>query len=639
MQVKVEGIAGIVYPDQFQVNNLILPMLEATQQGSYVADRAFHCYNNIEIGTAGSKLAVNEKKTITGGFHGTLYNLPELRRELIQEGFYFSTENPAEAIIHAYEFWDKKFLEKIDGDFALMILDTLKKRLIIARDRIGKQPLYWHHNNNHFIFASKLKALLATGAISQAPAPDALSSYLYFGYFPQDLTPIKDTNKLLPGHYLQYNFNQSKTIEPYWSYSAFFQNPVIKHPNTIARILNQHLERSVSKRLPPKNTPVGLFVSGGLGSATAAYYVDKLLKDKTANCYTVGFEKENEKDIEAAKLVARRLNLNHQVGYIGSSNFLDDLVKIVWHLEEPIADPNIVATWKLAEMGGKSSKIVYSGMGSDELLAGHNRYTIQEQHLDLSAKLKQLYMPFIYHFVLPIVSILSRPWSYRLLKRCRTNPWQFEYISQASLFNEKMIALASPQLSGLFDPEVYLHKFHHLSRIKSKVSSFLYLDVKTRLADNYMLQVGNLARAHGLTWETPFLDQDLIEFLASLAEPEYLSEKETATPLKILMKDIFPQSVVDRPKTTRRQFLSSWMEQTKMAEVCTLLQRGTLVESGFISGDWLKQSLQSPEQRQQHYKYLWAILILEIWFQLMINRPIAYGTPEISLHDLISPNK
>ncbi|MEM1283432.1 MAG: asparagine synthetase B, partial [Chlamydiota bacterium] len=253
----MKGIAGIVYPDVFQVDHLIFPMLDVLKSGSDT-DRDIHTYNNIQIGTVDKKLAVNEKKTIIGGFDGTIYNLTALHQELEKNGYRFITDDPTEVLVHAYELWGAKFVDKIEGDFAIMILDPLKERILLARDRIGKKPLYWYHNNNHFIFGSQLKSLLATGLIPQAPAPDAISSYFYFGYTPQDLTPIQNVSKLLPGHLLQYNFNQSKTIEPYWSYSSYFENLSLKHPNTLSKLLATKLGDAVKGQMP-SNREIGCF--------------------------------------------------------------------------------------------------------------------------------------------------------------------------------------------------------------------------------------------------------------------------------------------------------------------------------------------------------------------------------------------
>ncbi len=213
---------------------------------------------------------------------------------------------------------------------------------------------------------------------------------------------------------------------------------------------------------------------------------------------------------------------------------------------------------------------------------------------------------------------------------------QFEYLRHNALFDEKNLAYISPKLAGIFDPDSFLHKFHHLSRINSIVSSYLYFDVKTRLPDCFMLQFERLTTSRGLNWQAPFLDRAIVEFTASLPEPETLTETETATYLKPLLKHIFSDLVVSRPKKTRREFLNQWANTPNLRKAFELLLTGTLVETGLISSKWLKRQLDPENFNPETFRDLWAILMLEIWFRLFINRPIQSSPPEISLFELFS---
>lgn len=629
----MEGIAGVVYPNVFQINNLINPLLNALKsRGGNLNDS--YSYRNIEIGSVGSKLCTNDKKTVTLSFDGLLYNSKILHKELLQQGVTLTKSTTPDLVVAAYCLWGTDFLIHLDGDFALAILDQEKGKIILARDRIGKKPLYWFHDNNHFIFASELKAILATGAVPQTTASDALASYLFFGYIPQDMTPIKSVSKLLPGYYLQFNFNGSKTIESYWSYSSFFQKTIRTPKNTVLNHLDLLITESVKNRIP-ENRPVGCFLSGGLGSASTAYYMHKVLNSPFA-AFTVSFKNENDEDMRVAKEAAQELDLLHYCEQITPNELLDDLVRIVWHLDEPLADPNIIATWRLAKLASTKTHTVFSGMGSDELFAGHNRYTVEERGLSSFAAMTQFSMQMLRSLLIPVLNVINKPWSYSLLRQSRTNPWQFDYLRQNALFSEKELAKATPKLANLFDPGVFLHKFHNLYRVKSTVSSFLYFDVKTRLPDLFMQQYERLTTAHQLQWCTPFLDQHIIEYLAALSEPENLNEWETASFLKAMMKSVFPNSLVQRPKKTRKAFLRNWLIAPEIYELFLLLRRGTLVETGLISSRWLQSQIEQLQTSRYAFKYLWAILILEIWFRLYINRPIQSSPPDLSVKQLLT---
>lgn len=630
----MKGIAGVIYPDVFQMNDMVQPMLDTLKHRSSNEATDVHIYKNIQIGICGGTLAANEKRSIIAGIDGYIINGEELRQKLTKHGYHFKGQGMSELIVHGYEQWDISLFDHLIGEFAVVILDQRKKRILLCRDRIGKKPLYWFHNNHYFIFGSELKALLATGSVPQTPALDALSSYLYFGYIPQDMTPICGVNKLLPAHYLQFNFNGSKTIVSYWSYSSYFEEQNTSSLPTIVAELDHLVKNSIQSSIS-KTEEIGCFLSGGLGSASIANYASELVPKENLTAYTVGFYGENDEDVTAAKNVAGKLGLKHETYFITPDNFLNDLVKIAWHLDEPLADPHIISTWNLASLVAKNTKTVLSGMGSDELFAGHSRYSLAEQRTNNLRKTYQLLLNSIRNTLIPIFNVLYKPLAYQLVKQSRTNPWQYDYLKQNALMTEKEIYEASPRMGGIFDPEVFLHKFHHLSRVHSNVSSYLYFDVKTRLPDKYLMQFERITAAHSLNLRVPLLDRHIVEYLARLPEPEFLKESETASYLKAMVKEVFPDSFIDRPKRTRIQFLRSWIIGSELKDIFTMLLDGTLVETGIISKIWLQNKIQKLDTDRYAFKHLWAVLLLEIWFRLFINRAIQPFPPEVSVEHLL----
>lgn len=630
----MSGIAGIIYPDVFQLNHLLEPMLKAlSHRGSGVRDTLI--YKNVHLGSCGTKIIFNQKKNIALALDGNIHNRHELQRALKKEGYYFESESSVDVIIYAYQAWGEEFLERIDGDYAFVLLDYQKELLYLVRDRIGIKPLYWYHDQHNFLFASELKGLLATGVIPQTPALDACAAYLTMGFIPQDMTPIQSINKLLPGHFLRFSLKESKTIHPYWSYSTFFMHRNPENHEAAAEELGCLLQKAVANRLP-QHDKIGCLISGGLGSASIAYYIQEEHPNPSAQGFSVGFQGYNDEDIQAASVAAKRLNLNHQIETIHPQTWLDEIVKIMWHLDEPLADLNVAATWRLAKLASETTHTVYSGMGSDELQAGHTRYIIQEESDSFFSKLKRLLRPVTARLIIPILNTFYPAKTYTLIKRMRTNPWQAAYLHQSELFDEKKIKQAAPSLVGLFDTEIFLQKFHNLSRITSLVSSFQYFDVKTRLADCYILQYERLMSAHGLDWRSPFLDKNIVEFLAGFPGPKDFGKKDSASFLKMIMRNVFPCEVVDRPKVTRTDFLKSWIEKTDLPEIFHLITQGALVEAGIISKPWLIRQVSSPQKRKEAFFDLWAILALEVWFRLFINSPVSFHPPEVSLKEFLT---
>lgn len=631
MRKFMNGIAGIVYPDVYQITQMITPMLDILRHRGG-SSQTVHTYHNIQIGICGESFARNEKKTIFACLDGHFTNSQELAHKLQQHGYHIRTENHAELVANAYELWGANFVDYVVGDFCIAILDQSKERLLLYRDRIGKKPLYWYQDQHHFLFASELKALLITGAVPQTAAMDSFSAYLYFGYIPQDMSPIKDVNKLLPGQYLQYDKDGSVKIVPYWSYSACFEYQSKFPQKDVDQHLNELLLKSVKSRVVPEK-PVGCFISGGLGSASIAHYTSMVHPKELVKGFSVGFSGQNDEDIAAAGVVADTLHIERFSDVLTPQNFLKHFIKIMWHLDEPLADPNVTATWRIAELAKQKVTTVFSGMGSDELLAGHSRYTSSEQKGAYFQRLLHTPLSLLKLLLVPLIKSISRP--YTLVKSSKTTPWQFEYLKQNALFTEYDLAIAAPQISGLFDPEVFLHKFHQIARIKSKVSFFLYFDVKTRLPDCFLQQYERLTAAQGLRWSAPYLDREIIEYLATIAEPDSLSESETASFLKMILKDVFPASVVNRPKKTRGAFLKDWVEMSELKDIFQMLSKGILVESGLISESWLREHTASPEMRAIYFRQLWGILALEVWFRLYIQKPILVSPPEVSLREFL----
>lgn len=622
--------AGIIYPDVLQMNDLIPPMLD-TMRGGLKPIRDIHTYRNVQFGSVGAKILYNDKKTIFATFDGMIENGAELEKEIGKP----AGDNPAQLLIWAYERWQEDCIAKIEGDFAFAIYDTEEQLLLLARDRIGKKPLYWYHDQHHLIFGSELKSLLASGIVPQTADLNAIAMYLYFGFIPQDMSPIKDVNKLLPASFLLFQPGQGRSIHHYWSYSYYFEKKQTDEPKVVTQKISTLLENASKKLLQTRKGNTGCFITGGIGSATVAWELSRLATEPPMG-YTVDFSGQSEEDTQIANEVAKTVNMPLKSSTITPDSLAKNLVSIVWSLDEPIADPTIVATWNLSEMAAQGTKTVFSGMGSDEFLAGHNRYTNVEQEMGFINRLNLIPGPILRRVIVPLLHRFSPAAALNILKVYRTNPWQFEFLRHNAIFDEHKMREAAPKLARHFDPDTFLHKFHHMSRISSSVAQLLYLDVKTRLPDHFMLQYERLTKAHGLSWRSPFLDRELVEYAAGLPEPEVLLESTTASYLKPLIAPIFSPNIVARPKRSRPSFLNTWTTLPEVHNLFQYLLRGTLIETGIISEAWLREQLFGEGISQRNFRLLWSILILEIWFHLFINRPIRALPITKDLHELLS---
>ena len=627
------AIAGVIYPDPFKATRLLAPMLATLAHRGPDLETQEN-YRQIQIGSRGTSIKSNLKKEIYVAHDAQIHNIAELLKDLREAGYNIRDESIGSILANAYEKWGETFVERLDGDFAIAILDQRRSQLLLYRDRIGKKPLYWYHGARHFLFASELKALLATGHISQTPSEEALSTYLCLGYIPQDITPIADVNKLLPAYYLKIDLEGRKSIHSYWSCSRYFakenQDSGLKLQNNLDQLLRSSTQRRTSEK-----DHVGCLVSGGTGPAAVAYYASQISSASAPNGFSASFQGETEGDLRSAQAITEALHLPHHTHQLAPETLMNDLVRAVWHLDEPLADPNFMATWHLGRLASdKKSDVILSGIGSEELLGGHLRYHLPPRQKTLYDHLSALPKPLLENVLSPLLQRIAPNFAIRLLRHRHTDFKAVHYVHHHALCREKEMPLLSPLLAPLFDPEVFLQKFYHMIQIKPTLSSEQYFDIKTILPDLDLLQHDRLFAAHGVKWETPFLDRHVVEYLAGISPAAKENPQHVTTPLQALLSPTIPHSVIDRPTKERLAFLSSWRTADPFKEIAVILQTGNLVESGLVDKKWLQHFSTTPSCPRS-FRQFWAILVLEIWFRLFITSPIKQTPPKLWVKELL----
>lgn len=634
----MNSLAGIVYPDTYQNTQKVSQMLSFVDYRVPTTTRelkGIFQHKNIELGVCGKTEEQGEIGKYQVGIDGTIFNLSALQIELHKKGYPQQIIEPEAVLAAAYAEWGTHFLEKIEGDFALFIFDRDEETLLLARDRIGKKPLYWAEEQGHLLFCSSLKGILATGIVPQTPDKIALAAYFSLGYFPQDTTPIQKVNKLLPGHYLLFKEDRSMTINPYWSYSAQFEKGKSEPKISVSNELDRLLNLATKKNLPQKGETIATILSGGPGTSSITYYLHQNVNHRQLDAFTAYFKMESERDLAITRVVAETLKIAQYVTELTPENFLNDFSAILWYLDEPIADPNVVAYWNLARAASEYSSFLFSGMGCDEILAAHRRYSQEEQPfgyvIDFQSKLRG----WITDYVVPLANKIYSPWAYSLLKHSRKNIWQIEYFRAHALLSPSKMEEVCPGLAKLFDPEVFISKFYNLPEATEPVTSYIYYDVKTSLPDLYILQVERMTSAFALEWHTPFLDKAVVEFAASIPFAKSMSEAEAGSPLKEILRRVFPSAVVEETKRKRVDFLKNWIENSELEKLFQELSHGTLVGIGIVNSEWLKGAIKTVESRRENFHILWLILVLEVWFRIYVNNPIPSTPPGTPIRDLL----
>lgn len=637
-------IAGIIYPSAFQVTEMIGEMHATFPSRSPF--QYFH-HKNLELGGWDTDIATNEAKNIWALLDGEIYNKQELREELKNLGYKFSGESDTELIVHAYEKWEEEFLHRLNGPFALAIFDEQKEILLLARDRLGQKPLYWTAQREYWLFSTEIKGLIATGVVPQTPATDALASYLYFGFIPQDLSAIHGVNKLLPCHYLKVNLNRQSVIGQHWSFSDHLQ---IKKPLSKEETyeeLGKRLEEAVRISLPkeempkegmPKKDMIGSFLVGNLGSSAMTWFLSHVAPRDRLRTYTAVFDEPNPIELQTSSEIAHTLSLNHETKRIQPEEVLDELPKIIWHLDEPIADPFAVQTWHLGKLASSQCPFVYADLGWEEMLGGSSRYFISERKKSypkppLAFFLAQLPPTLRDRFLLPFLKFIRCNYLYRILRNVDINREQVTYLMEAALFKGKGRKKVSPMLYNAFDPEVFTQRFHRLSSLHGSINPSLYYDAKTELPDRLLIQFERLLTPHNVRVINPFLDYRLVEFLAEIPEEIKFESKMPGALLHHLMEKLCH----DCPPFPEREdsFMDTWRTNSRFRDIFALLLKGRLVDEGIISGRWIRQQLGYPYLIPRTFKQLWAILVLEVWFRLFINRPIDIANSNLSVEELL----
>ncbi len=624
-------IAGILYPNAFQVTEMISAMREVhPEEYSF----RYFCHKNLELAGFDAEITSNAGQTLWAMIDGEIYNAGELRVELKELGFHFELGTDAELIIHAYDAWKESFLSRFHGPFALAIFDEKREALILARDRIGQKSLYWTLQGDYFLFSSDTKSLIATGITPQTIAVEGIASYLYFGFIPQDLSPIHGVNKLLPCHYLKVDLSRQPTIGQYWSLGSYLKEPRERNEGEIYDKFGSHFEQAIRSSLP-KEGKVALHLTGDLGSSALSWF----LSHEAPRDRLEGYSTSLSPKIEGAKEMGETLNLSHHIQTISVEDVIRDLPKIVWYLDEPLADINAIQTWYLGERVSSQCSHLYADIGWEEVLGGSSRY------FDVSKSTYGAKPPLAFHLaklppkirdllVLPTLRLFNSREFYRVLRNIDINRDQVAYLMRSALFKKKGRKHVSPYLNQAFDPEIFTQRFHRLSDLPGKLTPSLYYDIKTELPDQLLAQYERLLAKHGVKLLTPFLDSPLIEFLAGVPEKLKFKEEVPGWLLKNLMQRLYHNS--PSCKEGEPSIIDTWRLDPRFRELFTHLMDGRLVEEGLISAKWIRTQLGYPYLIERTFRQLWAILVLEVWFRLYINRPIDQDLQHLSLDELLT---
>jgi len=552
-------------------------------------------------------------------FNGEIYNYQQLKKELETRGHKFKTNSDTETIVHAYEEFGADCVKHLRGMFAFAIYDFANESLFIARDRVGKKPLFYAKTNaGNFVFGSELKTLLEHGEISKEIDLSALDAYLNFGYVPEEFCIFKDVYKLAPGSFLIYKNGEIRT-EKYWDFEYTGVSDVKSEAEYI-EILREKIKEAVKIRLISE-VPLGAFLSGGVDSSSIVGMMSQI-SETPVKTFSIGFNEDSFNELKFARVAAKHFNTEHHE-FIVTPDLVEIVDELVWHFDEPFADSSALPTFMVSKMARDFVTVVLSGDGGDELFAGYTRYVTDKKRSGFSSLPK-----FVRRNVLQKLSenLPHGAKGENFLYNSSLDAVE-RYIDSISHFsklnrNELYAAEFRAKLNGDFGKAADLYKEIADSVLSENATDkLLYLDSRTYLPSDILTKVDRMTMATSLEARVPLLDHELIEFVETIPAELKLKGLETEYIFKKAMEGIVPHEILYREKQGFGVPIGEWINsqlKTRIHE--TLLEKKTL-ERGYFDEKYIRILLdEHTRNRRDHSHSLWILWMLELWHREFVDK-------------------
>lgn len=625
------GICGYLHPDpDFLVERDLLVRMNATLEHRGPDSQGY--YHDKNLGMAMRRLAIidlsggeqpitNEDGSVAVVFNGEIYNFRELRTELESCGHNFQTASDTEVIVHAYEEWEDDALLRFNGMFALSLWDASNRRLLLARDRMGKKPLYWMYNRYGLLWGSEAKAILAAPWVERYINPQALHHYLSLQYTPDPLTIFEGIYQLPAAHKLVVECGAAPRVERWWQLSF-----LPKLPDEEAKIFaeaRRRLKAAVQRRLI-SDVPLGAFLSGGIDSSIVVGLMAEAAS-KPVRTFTIGFDEKQYSEAQQARKVAERYATDHHE-YVFRAGALRSLVEqVISAVDEPFADPAALPLYELARQARKDVTVALCGDGGDETLAGYRRYALDaklQAYAAIPGWLTQRLVP-------AIVSWLPEPASVpedrnpitglKRLKQAYATTSKASIIRWGSYFtHEDKLALYTNgwhrDITHIETADWIGERFD-AAKASGLLDRTLYADQVTYLSGDLLPKTDRMTMAHSLEARAPFLDADWVEWTARLPERYKVRGMQTKWLLRSAFSDYLLPETVSQGKRGFGVPVGTWLKGELRGWAQERLV-GNPEFDAWIQPRAVKCLLEEHDAgRVNHGKRLWALLMFAVWLE------------------------
>jgi asparagine synthase (glutamine-hydrolysing) len=570
----------------------------------------------IDLRPEAAQPMTNEDGSIAVAVNGEVYNFRELRRDLESKGHRFKSRSDSEVILHLYEEEGVDFVERLRGMFALALWDGPRHRLVLARDRFGKKPLFYHVGPKGLLFASELAALMESGHVERRPDMDAIDAFLCLQYVPFPYTAFEGVRKLPPGSRLVCEPGRRGTPERY--FRLRFDQTRAGSWAELAEALRAQIEDAVRVRLV-SDVPLGAFLSGGLDSSLIVAMM-ALQSSEPVKTFSVGFTSKDFSELPYAKMVAERYETDHHELVVEPS-MAAVIPEFVRHYGEPFADTSALPTWYLCQYTRTGVTVALSGDGGDEAFGGYRRYV----HAQTARILRGLPGPIPPLLAKMIGSIpISAAQQVRDYGRRLMQPEHARFLGLAAhIPQEDRMTLYSAGMRERYASDRVAQRFGDLydeSTAFDPVNRLLDLDIQTYLPDDNLTKVDIASMAHSLEVRCPLVDQEVMKLAASLPGEMKLRGLKTKRILREVAKPLLPEAILTRRKQGFGLPVDRWMREELEPLSRDVLLDQTAKDRGIFEPMAVQTLLRQHQRGEPRGDQIWALMILELWYRTFIDR-------------------
>ncbi|MFB5283684.1 asparagine synthase (glutamine-hydrolyzing) [Peribacillus sp. Hz7] len=568
----------------------------------------------LDLSEMGHQPMHSDDSNISIVFNGEIYNYLELRKELSAIGYRFRSNTDTEVIIYAYQEWGTDCFNRLNGMFAIAIYDHSKNELILARDRMGKKPLYYYHKGGHFVYASELKAIMKYPAFVKEIRKDVISGYLYHQYISAPNTIFKDTFKLEPGTFLVWK-NNTINIQKYWDIIDKYRdlsNKLITDYKQAKFELNNLLIDSVSKRMI-SDVPLGSFLSGGIDSSLVTA-IAQSVSDKPIKTYSIGFEDPKYDESTFANEIADYLGTQHTVMEINTDDMVNLVESIPYYYDEPFADASQIPTMLVSQLAKRDVTVVLSGDGGDELFCGYNMYG----KLPVVQKLDRY--GEVLHYFLEETKMKKLNLNDKFPSSVRAVVLNREERTKTQLLYHKLDDLPNKLVRGK-SSEVLFYDEDKFPLDNWQMRRML-LDMQNYLPEDILTKVDRASMKYSLEARCPILDYRIIEYSFQLPHDFKYYKGSKKRILKDLVYDYIPSRLLDRPKRGFGVPIETWLRTSLGYDLKKFSDRTAIMKQGIFEYEVLSElisKLYVNKSTDLENRVIWSFYVFQSWYREYIE--------------------